>query len=79
MILCDSNTLRAYPPTRLYALSVFDPPPNSRDAPMSSLQGADPWDPMGPIKTPPPQGPKGPKGGVGRAQRAMVAQRAKGA
>ena len=36
---------------------------NSRDAPMSSLQGADPWDPMGPIKTPPPRDPRDPREG----------------
>ena len=49
----DSFTLRAYPPTCLYAPAIPAPPPISRDATLSPLLDRDPWggDPRDPKGT----------------------------
>ena len=73
----DSSTLRAYPPTCLYAPAIPAPPPLSRDATLSPLLDRDPWggtqgiprEPKG-IKWDPrggqgPRAPSAPSGGMG--------------
>ena len=53
--------LRACRRPSVFSPAKFVPPPNSRDALMSLLQGADPLDPKGP-QGPHPNPPREPKG-----------------
>ena len=53
------------PPTQYIISGKVAPPPNSRDALFSLLQGADPLDPKAPQGPPPPPPPRGPQGAQG--------------